>query len=282
MAKISIPARLAAWRPVLTTSIVYARPLPLVPEERPDAGPDFGFRVVYDPDDRYLAEIEDPKRLARMRGVMARGVFAILAIHTPTDRAMGRIWVAPHTPAGTDWRFGIPAIRLARDEVYLLDMWIEPEFRRQAVAMTMVYELSAFADARMDHVRWVYCLAHKDNTASRTLFEAFFGLWAVQQVTTLDWRGRTVVLPFSDRPRIGPFSSAGRHDGVHFGVPGRAGADPDYRDYHHPEGFARQPLVAEVEDQWPPPGDDWFDRSPVLDDDGRPGVPDTAPRLLPG
>ena len=46
--------RFAAWRPVLTTSIVYTRQLPLVPEERPDAGPDFGFRVTFDPDDPYL------------------------------------------------------------------------------------------------------------------------------------------------------------------------------------------------------------------------------------
>jgi ribosomal protein S18 acetylase RimI-like enzyme len=273
----ALRARVRAWRPKVTTSVVYARPLPLVPEERPDAGPDFAFKVVYDPEDRHLAQLEPPARLERLRAPMAQGLFAILAIHLPTDRAIGKIWVVTHTPASGDWRAGIPGIRLARDECYLLDLWIEKEFRRQAVAMTLVYELSAYADSALDHFRWVYCTAHKDNTASRQLFELFFGLWCVQQVTTVDWRSCTVVLPWSDRPRFGPFSKRGRHGGVEFDVPGR-GRGEDYRPYHHPDGFARQVPIASVVDDWPPPGKDWFDDDPALATDGEPGTPATAPR----
>jgi hypothetical protein len=270
-------ARLKAWWPTITTSVVYARPLPLVPEERPDAGPDFGFKVVYDPDDPHLAQLEPRHRLDKLRSPMAQGLFAILAIHQPTDRAIGKIWVVTHTPARGDWRYGIPAIRLARDECYLLDLWIEKEYRRQAIAMTMVYELSAYADSAMDHFRWVYCTAHKDNTASRQLFELFFGLWCVQQVTTVDWRGCTVVLPRTDKPRFGPFSKQGRHEGQVFDMPGRAEGE-GYRPYHHPDGFLRQVPVSTVVDDWPPPGRHWFDADPVLAPDGEPGTPSTAPR----
>jgi hypothetical protein len=86
-----------------------------------------------------------------------------------------------------------------------------------------------------------------------------------------------VVLPWSDRPRFGPFSKRGRHGGVEFDVPGR-GRGEDYRPYHHPDGFARQVPIASVVDDWPPPGKDWFDDDPVLAPDGEPGTPATAPR----
>jgi hypothetical protein len=266
--------------PKFTTSVVYARPLPLVPEERPDAGPDFRFKIVYNPDDSHLQQIESAKRLARMRGPMACGVFAILAIHIPTDRAIGKIWVQPHTPQAKARRIGIPHVSLARDEVYLLDLWIEREFRRQTIAMTLVYELSAFNDFALPDVRWIYCIAHKKNTASRQLFELFFGLYPVQQVTTLDWGVYTRVLPFTDRPRFGPFSRDGRHQGLDFRVPGRTRGD-EYRDYHHAEGFARQKLSADVVNDWPPPGPDYFDNEPVLDVEGNLGTPATVERPTP-
>jgi hypothetical protein len=63
-------------------------------------------------------------------------------------------------------------------------------------------------------------------------------------------------------------------------MPGRGRADA-YRDYHHPDGFARQVPIATVVDDWPPPGRDWFDDDPALGPDGAPGTPTTAPRAAP-
>ncbi|MEI2697042.1 MAG: hypothetical protein V9E94_01410 [Microthrixaceae bacterium] len=63
-------------------------------------------------------------------------------------------------------------------------------------------------------------------------------------------------------------------------MPGRPRSGEGYRNYHHPEGFARR-------GREPPggcpttgcgPGPEWFDNDHPVGSDGRPATPETLPR----
>ena len=277
-----ITRRVERDKPRVDECIIFVRPLPLIADEKPPAGDEFRFKAVFDPNDRHLAQIEPPERLELMKPYFAQGSFVMLAIHIPTDQAVSKMWMLTHTPQLSDAKRGLLPIKLARDECFILDIWTHPDFRRQAVAFTVAYELGAALDRFFPEKRWVYGYAHKLNEASRGLMEHLYGMWAVQEIKEVQvgqyW---VTMVPGSDEPKFGPFSKRGRHSGDGFQMPGRPRSGDMYRDYHHPDGFAVTRLDAEVSDDWFRVGPEWFDNDHPVDADGRPATPDTLPRQLP-
>jgi hypothetical protein len=273
--------RVLFYKPRVTECIFFARPLPLIADEYPDAGEDYHFKAVFDPTDRHLVALEGRERCELMKPFFAKGGFVVLAIHLPTDQAVSKMWLLTFTPSLSDAKRGLLPIKLARDEAFILDIWTHPDFRRQSVAFTVAYELGRVADNLYPRLRWVYGYAHKDNEASRGLMELVYGMWPVQEMTEIEiGRFWVTKMPFSDSPKFGPFSKRGRHSGAGFQMPGRPRSGELYRDYHHPEGFGRSPLTAEVCDDWFWTGPEWFDNDHPKDADGRPALPETLPREL--
>jgi hypothetical protein len=276
-----VKGRVERAKPRVSECVIVARPLPLIADEVIEAGPDFRFKIVFDPTDRHLAQIETPQRLELMKGPFARGAVVILAIHIPTDRAIGKMWLITESPIAGDNHRGLLPIQLAKDEAFLFDLWVDKEFRRGAVGITMAYEMGAAADEYFPWLRWVYGYAHKDNEASMQLMTLIYGMWPVQEVKEIEVGDFYVnIVPGSDHPKFGPFSKKGRHSGDGFQMPGRARSGELYRDYHHKEGFARRTVKTEVSDGWMWPGPEWFDNDHPVGSDGRPATPETLPREI--
>lgn len=267
--------------PRVSECAIVVRPLPLIADEVIDAGPDFDFKVVFDPTDRHLRQIESAERLELMKGPFARGAVVILAIHKPTDRAIGKMWLVTQSPLPEDAKSGLLPIRLARDEAFLFDLWVHEDFRRHAVGITMAYQMGAMTDEYFPEKRWVYGYAHTDNEASMNLMWLVYGMWTVQKVKEYEIGDfRVGIVPGSDSPKFGPFSARGRHSGDGFQMPGRPRSGEGYRDYHHKEGFARRKADLEISDGWMWPGPEWFDNDHPLDAEGRPALPETLPREI--
>lgn len=277
-----IKGRVERTKPRVAECAIVVRPLPLIADEIISAGDDFEFKVVFDPFDRHLRQIEPEKRLDLMRGPFARGAVVILAIHKPTDRAIGKMWLLTESPIDGDGKRGLLPIRLARDECFLFDLWVHADFRRQAVGITMAYEMGAAVDEYFPQLRWVYGYAHTDNEASMALMSEIYGMWTVQFIKEYQVGDYHVgVVPGSDTPKFGPFSKSGRHSGDGFQMPGRW-RDDRYRSYHHKDGFARRDTAGlELSDDWMWVGPDWFDDEHPVDADGKPALPETLGRDLP-
>ena len=273
-------------KPRVAECAIVVRTLPLIADEIISAGDDFRFKVVRDPTDPHLAQIEPAKKLELMKGPFARCAIVILAIHKPTDRAIGKMWLLTESPLPEDQGAGLLPIKLARDEMFLYDLWVHKDFRRHAVGITMSYEMGAAVDQLFPHKRWVYGYAHTDNEASMSLMWDIYGMWTTQYVKEYQVGDyRVGIVPNSDHPKWGPFSKKGRHSGDGFGMPGRPRSGDGYRDYHHPEGFARRTVertAAEVElvDDWLWSGPEWFDNDHPTGNDGRPATPETLPREI--
>ena len=169
---------------------------------------------------------------------------------------------------------------MARDEMFLFDLWVHKDFRRHAVGITMSFEMGAAVDEFFPDIRWVYGYAHTDNEASMNLMWLIYGMWTVQTVKEYQVGSHRVgIVPGSDSPKFGPFSKKGRHSGDGFQMPGRPRSGEGYRDYHHPEGFARRSTRGsniEVADDWMWPGPEWFDNDHPVGKRRAPGHPRDA------
>jgi hypothetical protein len=277
-----VKGRIEDVTPRVSECAIVVRPLPLIADEIISAGDDFYFKVVFDPTDRHLVELEPARRLELMKGPFARGAMVILAIHKPTDRAIGKMWLLTQSPIAGDGRRGLLPIQLAKDEVFLFDLWVHADFRRQAVGITMAYEMGAALDEYHPEARWVYGYAHVDNEASMSLMWHIYGMWTVQYIKEYEVGDYHVgMVPNSDHPKFGPFSKKGRHSGDGFQMPGRPRSGDGYRNYHHPEGFARRDVShLVVSDDWMWSGPEWFDNDHPMGDDGKPATPETLPREI--
>ena len=95
-------------KPRITESIIFARPLPLIADEKPSAGDDFSFKCVFDPTDRHLRQLETPERLELMKPFFAHGGCVILGIHKPTDAAISKMWLLTYSPLPSDAGYAWP------------------------------------------------------------------------------------------------------------------------------------------------------------------------------
>lgn len=279
-----VKGKVDLYTPKVSECAIVVRPLPLIADEIIEAGPDFEFKVVFDPTDRHLRQLEPPERLELMKGPFARGAVVILAIHKPTDTAIGKMWLLTQSPLPEDAKSGLLPIRMAKDECFLFDLWVHEDFRRHAVGITMSYEMGAAVDEFFPEKRWVYGYAHTDNEASMNLMWLVYGMWTVQYVKEYQIGDyRVGIVPGSDHPKFGPFSKKGRHSGDGFQMPGRPRSGEGYRDYHHKEGFARRDTAwskVTVSDEWMWNGPEWFDNDHPKDAQGRPATPETLSREI--
>ncbi len=277
-----VKAKAEHLKPRVSECAIVVRPLPLIADEIISAGEDFYFKVVFDPTDRHLVALEPAQRLELMKGPFARGALVILAIHKPTDKAIGKMWLLSESPVSGDGKRGLLPIQLAKDEIFLFDLWVHRDFRRNAVGITMAFEMGAAVDQFFPQARWVYGYAHVDNEASMQLMSLVYGMWTVQTMKEYQIGDYHVgMVPNSDSPKFGPFSKRGRHSGAGFQMPGRPRTGEMARDYHHPEGFARRTVNdAELSDGWMWPGPEWFDTVHPKDSDGKPARPETLPRAI--
>ncbi len=197
--------RLRSLRPkVQAAFVVYLEPLknPVT-----DVDESVEFHEVTSPDDPLLPAICAPWQLAVARESLSRGEWDII-VAVKDGKPIGRIW---ETHASERRLLaGIPRVRLARDEVFMFDLFVEREHRRSNVAMTMAnYFFEKYIHS--PQVKYVYGFISYENAPS-ILWHDAIGFNVVQTMNYLaigdriKWR-----IPFSDVPRFGPTSRKGRH-----------------------------------------------------------------------
>jgi RimJ/RimL family protein N-acetyltransferase len=102
-------------------------------------------------------------------------------------------------------------VRLATDEIYCYDLWINSSQRRGGVARYLTQTMVRWCASQPDLSR-VYAWVDRENRASQKLCKDVLGFVDCQHVSYARILNRYgVAIPFSDRPRFGPFSRRGRH-----------------------------------------------------------------------
>ena len=100
--------------------------------------------------------------------------------------------------------------RLAADEIYCYDLWMKSEYRRTGAAVYLARFMLRWVAYKPGLAR-LYCWVDRENRPSQKLCRGL-GLSDCQRVSYARVLGRLgVPVPFSDRPRFGPFSRRGRH-----------------------------------------------------------------------
>ncbi len=202
-----IRRRLEALKPVVVPTFVVfitARESPV-----PSVDDEFQIVEVVRPDDPLLPKLVSSKRQLKVaRQSIGSGEWEIL-VALKDGEPVGRIWQAMKT----ERRFfsGVPRFKMAPDEFFLFDLFVEKEYRRSSVAFTMAdYFFRKYAPGTTDK-KYAYGFISYDNVPS-ILWHHANGFTICQTVNMLHigefvkWR-----LPFSDVPRFGPSSKKGRH-----------------------------------------------------------------------
>ena len=102
-------------------------------------------------------------------------------------------------------------VRLAADEIYCYDLWINASHRRGGTARYLTQTMFRWCASRPDLTR-LYAWVDQDNRASQKLCRHVHGMVECQHISYARVLNRFgVPIPFSDRPRYGPFSRRGRH-----------------------------------------------------------------------
>lgn len=182
---------------------------------RPNGSPvdvvDDGIKIheITHADDPLLERICAPWQLPRARAELAKGNWDII-VALKDDEPVGRIWETFATERAL--RSGIPRVRLAKDECLMFDLFVDREYRRSNVAMTMAHHFfEKYDPAAHPDVRYVYGFISYENGPS-VLWHHAIGFNIAQTINYLSigerikWR-----MPFSDVPRFGPMSRKGRH-----------------------------------------------------------------------
>ena len=198
--------RISEYRPhVQSAFIVY-----VTPRESPVDEVDTQFEIVEvdKPDDPLLPQICQPWQMKDARASMAKGDLRII-VALVDGRPIGRIWEL----VASERRLfsGIPRVRLGPNESFMFDLFVEREYRRSNIGMTMADYFFNLYPPATSHMRYVYGFISYENAAS-ILWHHSIGFNIVQTINYLavgpriKWK-----VPFSDMPRFGPMSRKGRH-----------------------------------------------------------------------
>lgn len=166
----------------------------------------YEMRLVERSDDPLLGRIAPPwmQRLAGPR--LDAGDWYAMAILHGSD-VVGRVWMAlrvPHGPFN-----GIMNVRLADDEAYGFDLYIEPAHRRSDISSFMADH--CINELQRRGVKVGYTHLDCDNAPS-VFWHAGVGFNTIQSYNYLSIGDRVHwKIPFSDSPRWGPVSRRGRH-----------------------------------------------------------------------
>ena len=121
------------WKPkVVSAFVVYVTPRPS-PVEDPDTS--FDIVEITDPDDPLLERICFTKyQLRHARRAIGEGRWDVI-VALKDGEPVGRIWET----FGTEKPLanGVPRVKLADDEFFMFDLFVEREYRRSGVAFTM-------------------------------------------------------------------------------------------------------------------------------------------------
>jgi len=107
---------------------------------------------------------------------------------------------------------GVPRVQLAPDETFLFDLFVEREYRRSSIAITMAEHFFGLYDPDTTHIKYAYGFIDYENAGS-ILWHHGAGFNIVQTINyvqigpRIKWK-----MPFSDNPRFGPMSRKGRYN----------------------------------------------------------------------
>jgi hypothetical protein len=205
-----IKRRLTNLKPhVQSAFIVYVTPRKSPVTERVED--EFEVREVTSADDPLLPKVCAPWQLPWARQQMRNGTLEVI-VALKDGVPIGRIWES--TAASHPALFsGVPRVKLAKDEFFMYDLFVEREYRRSNIGMTMAdYFFRRYDPDKIgDSVKYGYGFISYENAPS-ILWHHSIGFNVVQTINYLSigdrikWR-----IPFSDVPRFGPMSRKGRH-----------------------------------------------------------------------
>lgn len=204
--------RAKSYKPHIQSAfIVY-----VVPNASPVNEVDEQFDVVEmtEPNDPLLDQITQPwQRKGARKMLAAQRGRVILAL--ADGKPVGRIWEIFETETG--FFSGIPRVKLAKRETFMFDLFVDREFRRSNIGMTM----ADYFFSRYDHgstrypsngtVDYVYGFVSYENAPS-IMWHYSIGFNIVQTINYLSIGDRVKwKIPLSDMPRFGIMSRKGRH-----------------------------------------------------------------------
>jgi hypothetical protein len=172
---------------------------------------EFEVVEVTSPDDPLLDKVCAKWQLPWARGEMANGTLTVI-VATKDGEPVGRIWES-YAPYHRSLTSGVPRMRLAKDEFFMFDLFVEREYRRSNIGMTMAdYFFRRYDPDKIgDKIKYGYGFISYENGPS-ILWHHSIGFNVAQTINYLaigdriKWR-----IPFSDVPRFGPMSKKGRH-----------------------------------------------------------------------
>jgi hypothetical protein len=200
-----IKRRLQEYRPHIQSAYVMYLPVQGTPIENPDES--FEVRWVTSSDDPVLPKLVQKWQMKAAKESLDRGVWQCL-VGFVDGEPVARLW----TTLKSERRYftGNPRVRLAPDELYFFDLYIEPEHRRGGLAWTLADVMFRTYDPSIADVPYVYSFVEIENSAS-FMWHHSIGFNIMQSVNMFMFGPRIKwKVPFSDMPRYGPFSKAGR------------------------------------------------------------------------
>ncbi len=199
--------RLKEYRPkVQSAFIVYVTPRE-PPNEAIENDP-FEMVMVTDPDDPIIPKIAEKWQLKGAKEAIAAGRWRIL-VALKDGEPVGRIWESLESERRHF--VGVPRVRLAKDEAFMFDLFVEREYRRSSIAMTMANYYFELYDPTTTQMKYVYGFISYENAPS-ILWHFANGFNVVQVINYLELGPRIKwKIPFSDNPRFGIMSRKGRH-----------------------------------------------------------------------
>jgi len=197
--------RLKALRPkVQSAFIVY-----VTPRESPVEQVDDSFEVVQvtRPDDPIVEKITARWQRPYARRMLEQGRGRVVVALKGGD-PVGRIWEIFDDERS--FLSGVPRVKLARGETFMFDLFVEREYRRSNIGMTMAdYFFELYEPGGPTEV--IYGFISYENAPS-ILWHHSIGFNVAQTINyvaigeRIKWK-----IPFSDVPRFGPMSRKGRH-----------------------------------------------------------------------
>lgn len=203
-------SRIVALRPRIQSAfIVFVTPRESPAAERVES--EFEVVEVTTSNDPLFDKIVSSGQRGWAAGQLDAGTLTII-VATSEGEPIGRIWESTASSHPSLFS-GVPRMKLAKDEFFMFDLFVEREYRRSNIGMTMAdYFFRRYDPAVVgDSVKNGYGFISFENGPS-VLWHHSIGFNIAQTINYLSigdrikWR-----IPFTDSPRFGPMSRRGRH-----------------------------------------------------------------------
>jgi len=198
--------KIKAMKPkVQSAFVVY-----VTPRESPVEEVDETFEVVEvtTPTDPLVDQIVLPWQRPYARKMLAERRGRII-VATVEGKPIGRIWEIFTTERALF--AGVPRVKLAPNETFMFDLFVEREYRRSNIGMTMADYFFKLYDPETTKATNIYGFVSYENAAS-IMWHYSIGFNIVQTMNYLQIGDRVKwKIPFSDMPRFGPMSRKGVH-----------------------------------------------------------------------